>query len=61
VRVVRARFDELVGNLELEEQSGTGEVEHAMYGASCRPEVCGAPEHVFVWCECWRMEPRKGR
>ena len=59
--MVRARFDELVGNLELEEQSGTGEVERAMYGASGGPEVCGAPEHVFVWCECWRMEPRKGR
>jgi hypothetical protein len=58
MRVVRACVDELVGVLEirLEEQGGTGEVERAMYGASCGPEVWAAPEHVFVWCGVRRME-----
>jgi len=63
VRVVRACGDELVGVLErrIEEQCGTGQVERAMDGAGYLPEVCGAPEHVFVWCVHGRTDQREHR
>jgi hypothetical protein len=54
--VERARFDELVGALKIEDECGTGEVEHAVDGVGCGSEVWAAPEHLFVWCGRVRME-----